>query len=269
MWGSSEGRPYLVMELLRGETLKQYLAKVGGPLSADEVIAFSVQAASALTAAHARGIIHRDIKPANLFVHELGRKRQIKVLDFGLAKKQGDVATADSRTFDGARDLDATATGGGLSATSAGLTSAGLGPQDLTNPGSDGGDGGVYVSRAGEGCTAGCADGFVFARRGDLRDGYGAEGVCRRVNGGGFCGTAERESGGGEFGESGDAGGAGCGWLRSCWRRTKQERYASAEELQEDLEALDVGRVRVRLARAAWREWRGVRVRGGQFGERC
>src|ERR1700677_982805 len=65
--GEQDGRPYLVMELLRGETLKQYLAKAGRPLRPDEVIAFSKQAASALAAAHSKGIIHRDIKPANLF----------------------------------------------------------------------------------------------------------------------------------------------------------------------------------------------------------
>jgi eukaryotic-like serine/threonine-protein kinase len=99
--GEHEGRPYLVMELLRGETLKQYLAKTGGKgLPPDEVIAFSQQAASALAAAHAKGIIHRDIKPANLFVVDAGRgKRLIKILDFGLAKKQPGVAVAESRTY--------------------------------------------------------------------------------------------------------------------------------------------------------------------------
>src|SRR5271156_5485186 len=72
--GEQDGRPYLVMELLRGETLKQYLAKAGGKgLSADEVVLFGQQAAAALAAAHAKGIIHRDIKPANLFVVDAGR----------------------------------------------------------------------------------------------------------------------------------------------------------------------------------------------------
>ena len=82
--GEHDGRPYLVMELLRGETLKHYLAKTGGKgLAADEVISFSQQAAAALAAAHSKGIIHRDIKPANLFVVDAGRgKRLIKILDF-------------------------------------------------------------------------------------------------------------------------------------------------------------------------------------------
>ena len=66
--GEQDGQPYLVMELLRGETLKQYLSHQ--KLSPTEVLTLGQQAASALAAAHARGIIHRDIKPANLFVVE-------------------------------------------------------------------------------------------------------------------------------------------------------------------------------------------------------
>src|ERR1700722_4547993 len=118
--GEQEGQPYLVMELLRGETLKQYLSH--HRLSPSEVIALGQQAASALAAAHARGIIHRDIKPANLFVVESGRDRkQLKILDFGLAKKQGADASPDSRYFDPQNN---TATG----------TATGL--MDLTTPGS-------------------------------------------------------------------------------------------------------------------------------------
>jgi eukaryotic-like serine/threonine-protein kinase len=100
--GEQDGRPYLVMELLRGVTLKQYLADSGSKgLAADEVIAFAQQAAAALAAAHAKGIIHRDIKPANLFVIDAVRgKRQIKILDFGLAKKQNTVASPGSASSD-------------------------------------------------------------------------------------------------------------------------------------------------------------------------
>src|ERR1700729_3535458 len=100
--GEQDGRPYLVMELLRGETLKRYLAKAGGNgLPAEEVLAFAQQAAAALAAAHAKGIIHRDIKPANLFVVDALRgKHQIKILDFGLAKKQAGVAVAGSPSSD-------------------------------------------------------------------------------------------------------------------------------------------------------------------------
>src|ERR1700691_1278937 len=125
--GEQDGRPYLVMELLRGVTLKKYMAEAGGNgLPPGEVISFSQQAAAALAAAHAKGIIHRDIKPANLFVLEADRgRRQIKILDFGLAKKQDGAALANSRAYGG-------------SDGSADLTAAGPGTAtlDLTSPGS-------------------------------------------------------------------------------------------------------------------------------------
>src|SRR6201997_986853 len=92
--GEQEGRPYLVMELLQGETLKQYLAG-RRVVSNAELLNFARQAASALAAAHARGIIHRDIKPANIFVVQpLGGQPHIKILDFGLAKRHADPAAA-------------------------------------------------------------------------------------------------------------------------------------------------------------------------------
>src|ERR1700678_3475445 len=123
--GEHDGRPYLVMELLRGETLKHCLAKAGGKgLTPDEVISFSQQAASALAAAHAKGIIHRDIKPANLFVVDAGRgKRLIKILDFGLAKKQPGVAVAESRTY-------------GLPGSGDETVGGGTATMELTSPGS-------------------------------------------------------------------------------------------------------------------------------------
>jgi eukaryotic-like serine/threonine-protein kinase len=80
-FGTFEGAPYLVSELLEGETLRQQLER--GPLPVRKVIDYGAQIAHGLAAAHDKGIVHRDLKPENLFVTKNGR---IKILDFGLAK---------------------------------------------------------------------------------------------------------------------------------------------------------------------------------------
>ncbi|HTW46559.1 MAG TPA: serine/threonine-protein kinase [Acidobacteriaceae bacterium] len=118
--GEHEGQPYLVMELLRGETLKDLLRQ--GPLAVPEVLDFSRQAASALAAAHALGIIHRDIKPANLFIVGMPPRRQIKILDFGLAKRQGAGDVQDSAEATSAFAGEATAPGNLMDLTSPGST---------------------------------------------------------------------------------------------------------------------------------------------------
>jgi len=83
--GEQEGTPYMVMELLRGQTLRACIQS--GPMSTEEIWHTGTEIADALVAAHTRGIIHRDIKPANIFlVDKPYGGWQVKVLDFGLAK---------------------------------------------------------------------------------------------------------------------------------------------------------------------------------------
>lgn len=83
--GEQNGDPYLVMELLKGETLRARIAS--GTISADDITRVGTEVADALIVAHSRGVIHRDIKPANIMlVDKSGGRFGTKVLDFGLAK---------------------------------------------------------------------------------------------------------------------------------------------------------------------------------------
>ena len=80
-FGAHEGAPYIVTELLEGETLRTRLS--GGAIALRKATEYAVQMAMGLAAAHEKGIVHRDLKPENLFLTKDGR---VKILDFGLAK---------------------------------------------------------------------------------------------------------------------------------------------------------------------------------------
>jgi len=91
--GEQSGEPYMVMELLEGETVRDRIAR--GGCTVEEIVTIGSQCAEALSEAHAKGIVHRDIKPANLFlVQKATGQIHVKILDFGLAK----VENNESRT---------------------------------------------------------------------------------------------------------------------------------------------------------------------------
>jgi CheY-like chemotaxis protein len=94
------GVAYLVMELLEGQSLERELEE-RGLLSPQRCAEIVVPVCSALTAAHAAGVLHRDIKPSNVFLHRTPRGEVTKILDFGIAKLATEAAIGQSLTIDG------------------------------------------------------------------------------------------------------------------------------------------------------------------------
>ncbi len=98
--GEEDDCPFIVMELMDGQTLKYRISCQ--PIPAEQVVRFGAQVADALAAAHKAGIVHRDLKPANLFVTERG---DAKVLDFGLAKVTEALARKESRSAEAETEM--------------------------------------------------------------------------------------------------------------------------------------------------------------------
>jgi len=126
-----EGQPFIVMELLEGETLRQRLVappsrRQGPALQTDELLDLAIQIANGLDAAHSKGIFHRDIKPANIFITTQG---QAKILDFGLAKLTPVGAGLKPAPTPGAEG------GGGADAAATESPTATIDPEYLTSPG--------------------------------------------------------------------------------------------------------------------------------------
>ena len=176
-FGEHDGQPFIVMQLLEGQTLRDRLVGAGvqssgsgttetKPFTNNEMLDLALQIAGGLEAAHQKGIIHRDIKPANIFITNRG---EVKILDFGLAKlfQHGEDEVLDESRQQGIPRPDMPA---GLHLTRTGVA---LGTAGYMSP------------RTGARRKAGFSNRSVFLRSCLVRDGYRAAGLYRRNGGGG------------------------------------------------------------------------------------
>ena len=135
-FGEHEGHPFIVMQLLEGQTLRERMgveSQPRQPLPVNELLDFAIQISSGLEAAHQKGVIHRDIKPANIFITN---RREAKILDFGVAKLvQGDGqphASAPGESHNNAELPDAAPSLLSLTLTGTNLGTAGyMSPEQL------------------------------------------------------------------------------------------------------------------------------------------
>jgi dipeptidyl aminopeptidase/acylaminoacyl peptidase len=116
--GTHDGAPYLVSELLEGESLRELLAR-GAP-SHRKAVGYAIQIAHGLAAAHSKSIAHRDLKPDNVFITSTG---QVKILDFGLAKSVGPASQAYASPLDPTIEVSGPATDAGTVVGTAGYMS--------------------------------------------------------------------------------------------------------------------------------------------------
>ncbi len=139
--GTHEGSPFIVSELLQGESLRE---KLGAPLPPKKAVDYAIQIAHGLAAAHEKGIVHRDIKPENVFVTKDGH---VKILDFGVAKLLPSFESVRRRHGDAHRKRHTARHGRRY--------------------------GGLHVSRADPRPAGGCPDGPLLVRRRSLRNAVG------------------------------------------------------------------------------------------------
>ena len=133
-FGEHEGQPFIVMQLLEGQTLRERIgvdSQQAKPLPTEELLDLAIQITRGLEAAHQKGIIHRDIKPANIFITNRG---EAKILDFGVAKLAADRVQPDSIVASGSIKVSSLRNMAALAFRSLTLTGANIGTASYMSP---------------------------------------------------------------------------------------------------------------------------------------